>query len=362
MNLRALCLMTFGAVASSLSLPSAAAEEVAPGATFSGIGDLAGGPYESVAYDVSADGARVVGYSVGAAGKRAILWAAERGVVELAGEAGEARAISHAGDVVVGVTVGSRGYRNAVRWVNGTEPEVVTFSSYYGIERSEAWGVSGDGQLILGEAKQFGGVPFGFTWQGTQTSLGKPYLNAASADGSTLVGVSVPEREGFSRAVRNRDPLPFPFGDCTGPQCPCLAPDQCEAEATDVSADGNVIVGWAYQQEADALVAVSWAADASGMITPSVLSGSATGQALGVSADGRVVVGYEVHDGRKQATRWVGGVAQSLSALLEQSGTELRGWSLRFARAASADGRVIVGEGLNPNGDVEGWVATVPAP
>jgi len=38
-------------------------------------------------------------------------------------------------------------------------------------------------------------------------------------------------------------------------------------------------------------------------------------------------------------------------------GTSLNGWTLDSANGISADGRFIVGEGRNPNGDAEAWIA-----
>lgn len=53
---------------------------------------------------------------------------------------------------------------------------------------------------------------------------------------------------------------------------------------------------------------------------------------------------------------------RELDVVLETLGVVLAGWRLSYARAISADGRVIVGEGLNPNGDLEAWFAVIPEP
>jgi PEP-CTERM motif len=40
----------------------------------------------------------------------------------------------------------------------------------------------------------------------------------------------------------------------------------------------------------------------------------------------------------------------------------LTGWSLPAATGISADGRTIAGNGFNPSGQTEAWIATVPEP
>jgi hypothetical protein len=46
----------------------------------------------------------------------------------------------------------------------------------------------------------------------------------------------------------------------------------------------------------------------------------------------------------------------SLAQRLEQLGANLDGWQLLTAEAITADGRTIVGNGLDPDGDYEGYV------
>ncbi len=54
---------------------------------------------------------------------------------------------------------------------------------------------------------------------------------------------------------------------------------------------------------------------------------------------------------------------RSIQDLLTAFGvTNLSGWSLSFATGLSDDGRTVVGSGVNPNGDLEAWIATLPAP
>ena len=64
-----------------------------------------------------------------------------------------------------------------------------------------------------------------------------------------------------------------------------------------------------------------------------------------------------------EAFRWTeaDGI-QPLQDLLEAQGVDLTGWVLREARAVSADGTTIVGTGVSPEGNIEGWVAILPLP
>jgi probable HAF family extracellular repeat protein len=114
--------------------------------------------------------------------------------------------------------------------------------------------------------------------------------------------------------------------------------------AFDVSADGSVVVGWAYNA-ARRMRAFRWTA-ARGMQDLGTLGGSESA-AWGVSADGSVVVGEaENAAGQIRAFRWTAaGGMEDLNityAHLLTNGSELR-----EARAISPDGRYIVGTGYN---------------
>jgi hypothetical protein len=48
---------------------------------------------------------------------------------------------------------------------------------------------------------------------------------------------------------------------------------------------------------------------------------------------------------------------KSVQALLTAKGVSTTGWTLGSATGVSADGRVIVGSGADPNGQTQGWIA-----
>ena len=87
--------------------------------------------------------------------------------------------------------------------------------------------------------------------------------------------------------------------------------------------------------------------------------------ATGVSSDGSIIVGQATPLSGDGAFIWdeVHGL-RSLHAVLEELGVgaALSGWQLTYANGISADGQTIVGLGVNPAGENEGWVATVPDP
>ena len=94
------------------------------------------------------------------------------------------------------------------------------------------------------------------------------------------------------------------------------------------------------------------------------LPGSAfASQAFDTSADGSVVVGASVTFG-SGAFVWTAndGMRSLHDILVTDLGLDLTGWTLTRALSISDDGLTIVGEGRNPNGFNEAWIATIPEP
>ena len=84
---------------------------------------------------------------------------------------------------------------------------------------------------------------------------------------------------------------------------------------------------------------------------------------LAMSGDGLVIVGTSRHE---RAFIWdaVRGVRDLKAELETEHGLHLDGWNLIAANGISADGTVIAGTGINPEGNVEAWMVrlTVPEP
>ena len=126
-------------------------------ATFTGLGDLAGGIFYSGANGVSDDGSTVVGNSYSASGLEAFRWTSDdgmEGLGYLTGEEGlsEALDVSDDGSVVVGRDNSdfdiSYDYKE-FRWTSDGGMEDIGALAGGGFE-SVAFGVSDDGSTVVG--------------------------------------------------------------------------------------------------------------------------------------------------------------------------------------------------------------------
>jgi probable HAF family extracellular repeat protein len=171
------------------------------------------------------------------------------------------------------------------------------------------------------------------TWLGTLGGYWS-YASDVSADGSVVVGWAW-NAAGFHRAFR--------WTASGGMQdLGTLGGDQ--SEALGVSADGAVVVGWAFNA-AGFYRAFRWTASG-GMQDLGTLGGDYS-EAYGVSADGSVVVGGAFNaDWQGRAFRWT--ASRGMEDLNTTYASLLTNGSVLIAaRAISPDGRYIVGWGWN---------------
>lgn len=110
--------------------------------------------------------------------------------------------------------------------------------------------------------------------------------------------------------------------------------------------------------------AFRWTADGGMVGLGDLPGGSFSSTASSVSADGSVVLGFGQTSLGQEAFLWdeTNGMRSLQEVLSGELGLDLTGWQLTEATAVSADGRTIVGNGTNPNGFEEGWIAVVPEP
>jgi uncharacterized membrane protein len=306
--------------------------------TFTGLGDLPGPGFYTQVWDVSGNGKVAVGSAASStisSGTRAFRWengvmepliapldtwtaavaaSADGGVIvgdgwrwdhgvvtrvlDPTGEPGYLQDVSADGSVVVGWA--SQG---GFRWQNGVAESFAPPPGYSVIGRHVV--VSGDGSVIAGEANDGGDSFLAFRWEDlvpTQLpNLGAavPIVNGISNNGAVIVGLG--SQPGYWKAGEFHElPLlpPFTFG-----------------EPFDASSDGSVIVG---------------------------------------SSNSYDPVHFEVVG---HATLWVRREAYSLAALLANQGIDLTGWEVREIQAVSNDGTTMVGQGKNPSGQTEAWIA-----
>jgi len=103
-----------------------------------------------------------------------------------------------------------------------------------------------------------------------------------------------------------------------------------------------------------------------------VLGDTVEGAAFAVNGDGSVIAGYLFDGNEAYAVRWLRtgsgpnapfGAPQKVSDLIASKAIPgSTGWQLRWVTKLSKDGRTMIGDGANPAGDTEGWVAHVPVP
>ena len=323
---------------------------------FTSLSDLPGGCAWSKAYGISADGTAVVGHSNSATGMEAFRWTKELGMVGLGFP--QANAISADGSVVVGYQHIDK-LAEPVRWIH--RGGIFGLGSLPRAGNGEATGVSADGSVIVGRCASdlLEGDNSGLLWSKNDGVKFLHHLRdevpraeawAVSANGAVVVGACEFER-GRSEAFR--------FSTEGGMTRLGVLSGDYDSVAYAVSIDGSVIVG--VSTCASVVHAFRWT-EATGMVdlgTPP--DGSCACMSSGVSADGSVIVGQCHGAAGFEAFIWdaVSGL-RSVRQILESEfdlGTQLRGWKLRAATGVSADGTVVVGYGVNPQGNQEAWLA-----
>ncbi|MEM1093217.1 MAG: T9SS type A sorting domain-containing protein [Bacteroidota bacterium] len=150
-----------------------------------------------------------------------------------------------------------------------------------------------------------------------------------------------------------------------------------------VSADGSVVIGQDYKQEFDLDERVARYANGATTILPRITPardyGFTEGRAtpMATNADGTVIVGYEIFGNQQASNGNVSGTFRGMrvatiwtpeqgsravqDVLIDDFGLDLTGWRLIEATAVSDDGTVIVGNAINPSGQLQGWRANLAA-
>jgi probable HAF family extracellular repeat protein len=235
---------------------------------------------------------------------------------------GSASDVSDDGKIVVGSTPTASKYMDSYRW---TQQDGFQFLGDLpgGRTYTLATGISGEGSTIVGYA-------------GSYDANGNEAFRWTQASG--LVGLG-------------RLPGGNPF-----------------SEANDVSDDGAVIVGGSSsgRSSLNGREAFRWD-QTSGMVGLGFLPNKGSYSiAASVTPDGSVIVGSSGENGDTAAFVWDAAHGmRSLQNLLNADPNltgDLTGWNLAFAAAISANGKAIVGEGVNPQGRTEAFLVLLDAP
>lgn len=279
---------------------------------FTLLGDLAGGILYSMALGTSYKGDYVVGESAATNGYEAFLWDKQSGVVGLGDLPGgsyrsQARGVSKDGKVAVGYSFSGNG-KEAFKWTKATG--MVGIGDLPGGKfESIAQDISDDGTVIVGMS---------------QSDTGQEAMRWTQATG--MVGLGFLGGGNFSWAWRISSDAKYIVGQA-----------------------GNAMgfEGFLWSQE-KGMVGLGW--------LPS--NGLVRSRAYDVSNDAKYVVGSSWTDEETEvATIWdaTNGL-RSIKTLLEKEQVSIGNWKLEQARGISADGKTIIGLGINPSGKIEGWV------
>ncbi|HUT10856.1 MAG TPA: PEP-CTERM sorting domain-containing protein [Thermoguttaceae bacterium] len=334
-------------------------------ATFYPLGMLDEGD-ASVAYGLSGDGRVAVGFSRHAEGWEAFRWTARDGMVGLGELPGgifysEASDVSYDGSVIVGISADGEGYQ-AVRWT--TDGDTIHAEV---LCPGQTGAVSDDGTVVTGLRYAEGNEPSkGFRWTTGQGVVDLPdlatgqlfyYPLGISPDGSVVVGRSSYSEgppEGAQAVRWTAESGSVGLGDLPG--------GDTQGWAYDVSADGSVVVGRAVSEHGSE--PFRWTPETQMVGLGDFPGGDYAGIAWAVTPDGALVVGYSKSDLGEQAFLWdeTHGMRKLQEVLEAEHDLLLPGWQLTRAKAVSADGLTIVGDGINPAGEREAWMVVIPEP
>lgn len=353
--------------------------------TFTPLGDLPGGWAYSDAWGVSTDGSTVVGSSIvagsGLVGIYAALgWTDEIGLFNVfdlsaSGASVRATAVNADGYVIVGAA--DHGFFSplgvqAFIWTpqtGGVEIDDLPGGAS-GTPQSYARAVTPDGAFVacIGQS-DLGTESYVYERAtGAMTPIGDlpggifaSYAYGMSGDGQVVVGVSESAqgqqafRWTLAGGMQGMGYLPMPA--TTGRY----------SQATAISTDGRVIVGSSRSNNAtpNGEEAFRWTEETGMVPLGDLAGGSFQSTPFAVTVDGSVIVGRGYVAGTcgpfgcgsaAHAFIWdaTNGL-RDLNDVVTSLGINLNGWVLQEARGISANGRVIAGSGMNPQGAVEAW-------
>ncbi len=250
------------------------------------------------------------------------------------GGVSEAVAVSDSGTVVVGRAENINYFWRAFRW---TAAEGMVALGTFGGSASEALGLSPNGAIVVGKAQDSIGRWRAFRWTPTEgmhdlgTLGGRESEAAAVAPSGLIVGRAANTSLQLRAFLWSTQTGMRDLGTLGGAESAALA----------IARDSVIVVGWAENADRQPR-AFRWT-PTEGMRDLGTLGG-ARSEAYGVSADGSVIVGRAENPDRLwRAFRWT--PTEGMQDLGTLGGRE------SAALAVSADGSVVVGWAMTPTGD-----------
>jgi len=340
-----------------------AGSSFAEGVQFQGLGTLSVSAGGSVGRDISADGSVVVGGSPEAGTlQEAWRWTSAGGLQGLGFPLGQTTSSAHVISAGGQFVAGTSGL-DAFRWSAGGGFDAIAV----GQQRLRIAGISDDGTTIVGSGDQYPVTAETLAWRwrhgigidlsipGNFIQTGYTNFTGLSGDGETILGV-----EGFFD-----DSTPFLLTDSGRTNLWIDVAKfhcQCGDSASAMTPDASFVVG-----DFEWTEAYRWnvAAEQEQLLGFVDFGTTDLGShAADISDSGRVIVGYASGHPPEVQTPFLWRAKTGmldLRALLVANGIDLTGWQLNSATAVSADGTFILGNGINPSGDPEAWLAEVPA-
>ena len=254
--------------------------------------------------------------------------------------------VSTNGSIIVGRADGLRFFKH-----NEATDTTTFFDNALRIQ--DIGGISADGNTIVGTAAQVASNNVAFRLTGTDFQnleklplptgvVGNASATAVSPDGSLTVGF-----------------VPTGAALWNGNGVPLVAPTVDLGAASDLTPDGSVVIG------ATASGAFKWnTATNTVEMLETIFDFPDREAAVAVSADGSRIVGNS--GGRVgfggQAVLWdENNQIHNIRNLLSEIGLgpSISGWDIDSVVDISADGRTIIGNGTNPAGQDEPWIAVI---
>ena len=346
-------------------LLTVAARPICAQPSFTGIGTLDGVGSSLVEY-VSSDGAVVVGKSNVTAWYpyEVVSWSRKDGMVSLTPGvySSDPGGSNGTGSVLAGNYIHAQQRTTEAFWWTPDRGAVAMGDLPGGDFFSAVRGVSARGDILVGYSsseRSTEGHVEGFIWteETGMVDLGDlpdyaidSGARCVSVDGRVIAGGMVFDQGNEAIRWTEEDGM-VRLGDFPG--------GNHSSGSVAISADGSVIVGNGF--DADGQRAFRWTEETGMVALPKVHPNQFVQRAYGASWDGNVIVGEAAASGgggagpfywtAKDGIRWLADVFDEHGVIVPD------GWVELVPRAVSADGRTIVGYGVNPQGNTEGFVA-----